>query len=170
MGIHIRSFNLILSVLLAAVATGCAGVGKKSDRANLHVFAQANDGDAEVTVIEVFRANPMKVRIEKEPFVDETMVLEAKVIDEMGGYSLEIQFDRIGTGLLQQYSGFSRGRRLAFYTEFQGGEIIGTRWLAAPVVRQPIHDGKVVFTPDATRQEAEIIAKGLNIVAKKYQH
>jgi hypothetical protein len=41
------------------------------------------------------------------------------------------------------------------------------RWLAAPVISHRIGDGVLVFTPDATREEAEEIALGLNNVAKK---
>ena len=41
------------------------------------------------------------------------------------------------------------------------------RWLAAPVISHRISDGVLVFTPDATREEAEEIALGLNNVSKK---
>ena len=43
------------------------------------------------------------------------------------------------------------------------------RWLAAPLVQTHITDGLLVFTPDATREEADQIAAGLNTVAKKLQ-
>ena len=41
------------------------------------------------------------------------------------------------------------------------------RWLAAPRISQRIKDGVLVFTPDATREEAERIVRGLNNVAIK---
>ena len=41
------------------------------------------------------------------------------------------------------------------------------RWLAAPRINKRIADGVLVFTPDATREEAEQIALGLNNLAQK---
>ena len=43
------------------------------------------------------------------------------------------------------------------------------RWLAAPILQQRIRDGLLVFTPDATREEAERIVRGLKNVAKTVQ-
>ena len=40
-------------------------------------------------------------------------------------------------------------------------------WLAAPLIRRPIADGVLTFTPDASREEAEKIVKGLNNVTEK---
>jgi hypothetical protein len=44
---------------------------------------------------------------------------------------------------------------------------VESRWLAAPIVRKRIGDGKLIFTPDATREECDTIVTGLNAVAKK---
>ena len=43
------------------------------------------------------------------------------------------------------------------------------RWLAAPKISQPITNGLLIFTPDATEEEARQIVQGLNNAAKKYQ-
>ena len=40
------------------------------------------------------------------------------------------------------------------------------RWLAAPMINKRISDGNYVFTPDATREEAERIVRGVNNVIK----
>jgi hypothetical protein len=40
------------------------------------------------------------------------------------------------------------------------------RWLAAPRITGRIADGRLEFTPDATRDEAERIVHGLNRVAE----
>ena len=55
---------------------------------------------------------------------------------------------------------------IAIFSQF-GEEMKDYRWLAAPVINRRISDGVLVFTPDATREEAEEIALGLNNVAKK---
>jgi hypothetical protein len=44
-----------------------------------------------------------------------------------------------------------------------------SRWLAAPVIPRRISNGVLTFTPDASREEADLIAIGLNNVAKKVQ-
>jgi hypothetical protein len=40
------------------------------------------------------------------------------------------------------------------------------RWVAAPTMTERIADGRLVFAPDATREEAERIVHGLNRVAE----
>ena len=71
-----------------------------------------------------------------------------------------------GTALLEQCTTRNRGRRIAIFSQF-GEKMKDYRWLAAPVISRRITDGVLVFTPDATREEAEEIAAGLNNVAKK---
>jgi hypothetical protein len=39
------------------------------------------------------------------------------------------------------------------------------RWIAAPLINQRNASGVLTFTPDATREEAERIVRGLNNVA-----
>ena len=171
MGIRHPAFNLFLSAALLAATAGCESLSPtKRELANFSVFAQANDGDLNSDVIEVFRANPFKVRIEKEPFVDERNLTEANLVENLGSYSIEVQFDLMGTSLLEQYTGLGSGRRLAIYCEFQGGEVKQKRWLAAPIIPRSIHNGKLVFAPDASRDEAELIVRGLKATIRQYPH
>ena len=79
----------------------------------------------------------------------------------MGSFAIALQFDRRGTWLLEQYTVSGKGRRAAIFSQFSD-----TRWLAAPILNRNITDGRFVFTPDATRAEAERIVRGLNNVAK----
>jgi preprotein translocase subunit SecD len=91
------------------------------------------------------------------------------VDDPLGGFEFTIQFDRQGTRLLEQYSTASKGKRIAVFSYFGNPKEPGkgeVRWLAAPVVRERITDGIFTFTPDASREEAERIARGLNNVAR----
>ena len=74
---------------------------------------------------------------------------------------MSIQFDHQGTLLLEQYSTLNRGRKFAIFTQF-GDKLKESRWLAAPIISRRITDGLLMFTPDATREEAEQIARGLN--------
>jgi preprotein translocase subunit SecD len=104
--------------------------------------------------------------VEKEPFLTEGHVSTASVVDVVGGFALSIQFNRQGAGVLEEFTVQNRSRRIAVFSQF-GEKILDYRWLAAPVINHRIADGVFVFTPDATREEAEEIASGLNNVAKK---
>jgi hypothetical protein len=104
----------------------------------------------------------MKLTIQRDPFVDEGNVLSALVIDQPGGFALEVQLDRRGRWVLERTTVTHRGQHLAIMSNF-GQE----RWLAAPLITGKISDGKLTFTPDATREEAERIARGLNNQARK---
>jgi preprotein translocase subunit SecD len=118
---------------------------------------------------EVYRDSPIRFTIDKNPFLTEANVKSAKVIDVTGGFALEIEFDRQGSWLLEQYTS-NRGKHILVASQFfnPGEEKINLgRWLAAPQINTHITDGRFSFTPDATREEADRIAQGLNNVAKK---
>jgi preprotein translocase subunit SecD len=108
------------------------------------------------------------VNVEKEPFLTEADVAQVKVIDVVGGFALCIRFDHSGTALLEECTTRNLGRRIAVFSQF-GEKIKDYRWLAAPVISHRITDGVLTFTPDATREECDEIALGLNHVAKKVQ-
>ena len=88
--------------------------------------------------------------------------MEATVVEAVGGFMLRIQYDRHGTGVLEIATHRMRNQHIAIHSSFPE-----TRWLAAPIIDGPISNGLLVFTPDATREEADRIAKGLNALAKK---
>ena len=77
--------------------------------------------------------------------------------------------NRQGSWLLEQYTAKPHKHILVFSQFFSPGEekMNAGRWLAAPMVGTHIVDGRFIFTPDATREEAQRIALGLNNVAKK---
>jgi len=172
MKIRWRRFNLYLLVTLAAVTVwGCQSspAEKKSKKllSTLRLHAEGSrDGTKTTEMVPIYRQNPVMVRVEKLHFMDEGHVASAKVIDVMGGFALQIQFDHRGIGLLEEYTTVNRPRRIAICSQF-GKEFKQQRWLAAPVASRRITDGVLTFTPDATREEAEEIAQGLNNVAKK---
>jgi hypothetical protein len=86
------------------------------------------------------------------------------VIEALGSFQIMVQFDRRGTWLLEQYTTAHRGRRIGIFSQFGDA-----RWLAAPMMNKRISDGVLVFTPDASREEADRIVLGLNNVAKEAQ-
>lgn len=112
--------------------------------------------------IKVIRASPVTINVEKNAFADEGYVEQARVVDGMAGPMIVIKLNTQGALRLQMWTVDKPGRRVAIWSKWTEG-----RWLAAPQVRKPIEDGYIAFAPDATREEAERIVRGLNNVAIK---
>ena len=165
-------FNLyLLLALTAAVACGCATHkdSKKKLLATFRVHLEAGPQDTDRSIqVPLYRAHPFQLLVQNEPFLTEAQVASAKVVDALGGFDLQIQFDQQGTWLLQQYSANNRDKHFAMFSQF-GQKGKDSRWLAAPAFSRMISDGLIQFTPDATREEADQIAAGLNNIAKKNQ-
>ena len=166
-----KRFNIYLLVALAAaMACGCQSSGEKLSKqalSTLRLHLESNSDRSKTTEsIPVYREKPVWINVEKQPFLTEADVARPSVVDEVGGYSLRIEFDGDGKVLLEEYTMGNRGRRIAIFSQF-AEKLKDYRWLAAPVISHRIADGVLVFTPDATREEAEEIALGLNNVVKK---
>jgi preprotein translocase subunit SecD len=172
-------FNIYFAIAVSlGLVSGCmsAHTEKSKDKkplSTLHLHQEMHaDPMGRTEEALVFRAQPVKLIVNKDPFLTEANIKEAKVIDNMGGFALSIQFDKQGSWLLEEYTAASRGKHIAVYCQFMpGGEhkLNTGRWLAAPLIQNHIADGVFIFTPDATREEAERIATGLNDVASKLQ-
>jgi preprotein translocase subunit SecD len=166
-------FNMILATALAGFPAALAGCKsseeKKKEKAGtfLHFHLEANaDGSPHNVTVPIYRAHPIMVTVEREPVLDEGYLKDAQVVDAdiMGGLAIEVKFDDSGTRLLESITVANRGKRLAIVAHWTE-----TRWLAAPLITKRISNGVFIFTPDATREEAERIVRGLKNVVKKLQ-
>ena len=167
-------FNLYLTLaLILGLAAGC-NTPKSADKKilstfRLHLEAKP-DPLGRTETAQAYRQSPVMFTVDKAPFVSEAQVKEAKVIDVTGGFALQIQLDRQGSWLLEQYTSANRTKHILVYSQFfEPGEdkLNHGLWLAAPQINNHIVDGLFIFTPDVTREQAERIALGLNHVAKK---
>ena len=79
---------------------------------------------------------------------------------------IQLRFNTRGAMILSGVTTANRNRRLAVFCAFsqEKSKDKETRWLASPMLNRPITDGLLTFTPDATREEAIRIVKGLNEV------
>lgn len=156
----------LLSLLVLFV--GCASTGSDGDKpsekySTLRLYGAVKpDRTGRHQTIPIYRRTPIMLTVASQPFLDEGYVMEASVIETVGGFSLRVQYDKRGTGLLENATHRMRNQHIAIHSAFPE-----SRWLAAPVVDTPISNGLLVFTPDATREEAERIASGLNALARK---
>lgn len=166
--LRLLRFNIYL--LLAAglsLVSGCKSSkereeAKEASSLRLFIETEFDTTGTKTAVVPVFRASPILVRISKEPVVDEGHIEDARVIDTVGGFAIQVKYDFRGTLTLDSLTSTHRGRRLVIYSMFTEG-----RWLAAPKITTSIKDGTLIFTPDSTREEAERIVRGLNNVAIK---
>ncbi|MFM1767558.1 MAG: hypothetical protein RJA22_87 [Verrucomicrobiota bacterium] len=167
---RINTYFLLAVALLAAVVAGGAGCSaaqkerrqRKFEQSSIRLHLQANpDPGGATTNALVGRATPFEVAIQRNAFLTEFQLDRADLSDTVGGFVIGLQFTPEGAITLEQYTTAYRGRQIVIGAEF--GPV---RWLAAPVIRQRITDGRLVFTPDTTREEAERIVRGLNRVAE----
>lgn len=158
--------NYLASALLLAILAGCASTDSSSQRkaqavVQLFLEAEFDTGD-KTEVVPIYRSAPVPIRIFKAPFLDSGSLIDASVVDTVGGFSIVLKFDFHGKLALEHASTAYKGNRIAVHAQFPE-----RRWLAAPRVSTRITDGVLAFTPDATREEAERIVRGLNNIAVK---
>jgi len=133
-------FNLyLLLALVATIACGCRTHknDKSKQLATLRIHLEAGgESSSRALKVPIYRANPVDVQIEQDPFLTEAHVASAQVVSVLGGFDIQIQLNRQGTWLLQEYSAGNTGKHYAIFAQFgvKGKE---TRWLAAPASATP---------------------------------
>lgn len=157
-------FNIILLGLLFMTAglTGCQSGESDRPTTTLRFHLETNPdpmGRRSMPVV-VGRSTPFELTVEQQAFLSEVFVIEAALVETVGGFEIRIAFDRQGTWFLEQYTTANIGKRIAIFSQF--GD---SRWLAAPRITRAIADGVFVFTPDASAEEMERIVIGLKNVA-----
>ena len=168
-----KGFNTYLLFLFFLLfVTGCQSPERKARQrlTVLDVHLESRDLPERQKIVSVYRERPFTISVQNEPFLTQNDVQEARVIEVVGGFAIRLQFVQRGARLLEQYSSGNPGKHLAIFSQFvtPPKETLNEgRWLAAPRINHRITDGVLVFTPDATREEAEQIVLGLNNVVRK---
>jgi hypothetical protein len=168
-------FNLYFAFALILIC-GCQSPKSEKDHtlATLRIHVEATrDVPDRNTIIQVSRSMPIALRIEKNPFLTEANISKAEVVEVMGGFALKLKFDRRGLLLLEQYSAANPGKRFAIFCQFVpvlSENLNEGRWIAAPKITAHITDGTLLFTPDASREEADQIALGLSNIGRQIEH
>lgn len=166
MNFFMRRFNLYLLLLGGGwLAAGCQLADRMNrEPAALRVHLQNPETVSAGETVQVLRSQPMLVHIAADPILTEFHVSGAKLVESAGGFAVEIQFNRTGALMLEQYTGANVGRHLAIFGQW-GGKLAEGRWLAAPLIGNRTVGGGLTFTPDATREEMERFVAGLNQAA-----
>lgn len=161
-------FNLYLLLLVAVGLVGCQTTEPDPEKiiATLRIHLETNplplDRSEKICVP---RSAPVWIEIEKYPFLSETHLESARVLDLAGSYAISLKFNQQGQRLLEQYSAGNSYRRFAIRSQFRQGTNVFDRWIAAPVITGRIANGIINFTPDADRTESEDMVRGWNNAA-----
>jgi preprotein translocase subunit SecD len=166
MKMRCQAFNIYLLLITFALGSGCQTSEeskRKKEQSMVRLHLEMNpDGSDHVKQIMVFREQPIAINIDRNHFLDSSSLTGASVIDTLGGFAIQLKFDAHGTFVLDQMTTAYRGRRVAVFCHSSED-----RWLAAPRLSTRITTGIFTFTPDATREEADRIVRGINNFADK---
>jgi hypothetical protein len=163
-------FNIYL---LAAALTALAGCKTPEEsrianmQAVLRFYVEASpDGSDRYQKVDI---SGIQFNATKSHVLDESSLSRATVISTRDhGYALQVNFDDHGKLVLDAITAEARGKHLVIFTQFGVKKTVQDRWLAAPLITRRISNGQLIFTPNATREEADDIALGLsNVIAKR---
>jgi hypothetical protein len=182
-------FNIYFVLAASALAAGCQShhphYGKKQV-ATIRLYLETHEDASAGTVFVTRQRIPMTV--ERDPFLDESDLARARFVDEPDGtYAIDLVFNDHGAALLDMTTIGNRGRRIAIFSHFPPPgtkEVLddtpdsqpkpavsdkprGSGWISAVMISGRLTSGSLVFTPDATRAEAQAIVAGLNNVVSK---
>jgi preprotein translocase subunit SecD len=173
MSFYAFRFNLILLPILAVsalLAGGCKTTKDKDDHVSsmrIHLETRAQMPGTAANQVSVLRTSPVLVSINPEPILTEANIIAATVLKTPDhGYAIEVKFDETGALILEQYSAANIGRHFVIFSQWSE-DAKDSRWLAAPIISHRISNGILSFTPDASLEESQKIAVGLNNMAKK---
>ena len=173
-----QPFNsFFLAVVLGVGSLGFTpGEAKKKKEekaaAMVRIFLETTD-DGMAPKVDVIRSRPISVAIVKQPFVDERDIVRAILLETPdGGFMIKLEMTSHGKQSLEMSTVSANGRRMVIFSQWtmDGVEKPEERWLAAPLIRSPLHDGVIVFSADCSREEANRIVDGINNVAIKLKN
>jgi hypothetical protein len=160
------NINVFCAAAVIFVFGACKTTEEKKaakDRTMISLHIEMNpDGSAKNSPVPIYRSQPMRVNVSVQPFLTNVDLDSASVVDLEGGFGIKLAFDPHGTKVLDMYTVAHKGKRIAIDAAFPE-----LRWLAAPLITRRISDGVFIFTPDATKEEAERIVRGLNNTIKQ---
>ena len=158
-------FNGFLALIALALVSGCGTTEerqRKKEISTIRIHVESDQQTDRSSAISVMRSSPILLNIEREAVLEENHVAAAMVVEQLGGFAIEVKFNRQGSWILERTTVVNKGKHLAIFAHF--GQ---SRWLAAPLITSKNQAGLLRFTPDCTREEAERFVRGLNNVVHK---
>ena len=132
---------------------------EKKEQSVIELHLETSPSVSGSNVIPIYRQNPSYLAVDPNAFLNSGSLVKAAVVDQLDGFVIQLQFDSHGTFVLDTVTTANKSKRIAILVIFPE-----KRWIAAPLINQRNSSGVLTFTPDATREEAERIVRGLNNV------
>jgi hypothetical protein len=158
-------FNIYLLLILAVFLVSCKTPEERKkgkEASTIRLFLETNRDGAQNGGVAIYRSHPIRLNVDREPFLTEGDLEVASLVDLPGGFGIKAQFNGHGALVMEGVTVAHKSQHIVVQSNF--GE---TRWLAAPLITRRISNGELLFTPDATREEAERIVRGLNNMVAK---
>jgi len=173
MKIRFQRFNTYLFAVVLGGLMGCSSPAKKKDAkedvkedASLRLYLEVRpDGMDNSAAVLIGRGAPFLVNLEKVAFLTEHRIENASLIEGDDTFSVSVKFNDQGAMILEQYTTPNKGKRIGVGATIGAKQEI--RWVAAPRITHSITNGVFVFSPAATRAEADRFVAGLNNYAEK---
>jgi preprotein translocase subunit SecD len=167
MMIWLPRFNIYLALAaVLALLCGCHSDGKKQSAGAVRIHIQTTPDTAGMSQqVSVVRADPVVITIARQAILTEADLTSAKIVEVPGGFAIALQFNETGAWTLEQFSAANPGGHFVIFGQW-GEKLVNGRWLAAPIITKRISNGALVFTPDASREEASLLVLGLNSAIK----
>src|SRR5687768_14371837 len=161
------NINAIFCALaLVCLLSACQTTEEKKAAKEQTIFKihleRVADNKSDQSDVPVYRQRPTYIHIDTKEILNNYDIVNASVVDVPGGFGIRLVFNDHGSRVLENITARNAGKRLVIYAAWPE-----VRWLAAPRITSRIGNAELVFTPDATREEAEQIVKGANNVASK---
>ena len=161
MDIALSRFNLYLLIALTGMAgSACQSSKSKKVETTLRIHTEARDEASFTRTVKVFKDETVTMIINEMPLLSDADVVDAQVVEALGGFAIQFKFNPMGRWQLDKHTGINIGRHYAIFVLF-GEKPSVARWIAAPIISNRIANGVIIFTPDCTREEAELIVQGL---------
>ena len=139
----------------------------------LRLYLEANE-DSNSAKAQVIRRLPQTYPVQQAPFIDERDIVRALVVEAPdGGFMIQVELTQPhGRQALEMGTVSSLGRHLLIFGQWttETDTKPEERWLAAPVVRNVLRTGMIVFSADMDREEADRFVEGINRVAVKLKN
>jgi hypothetical protein len=139
----------------------------------LRLFLEANE-DSNSAKAQVIRRLPQTYPVQQSPFIDERDIVRATVVEAPdGGFMIQVELTQPhGRQALEMGTVSSLGRHLLIFGQWttETDTKPEERWLGAPVVRNVLRTGMIVFSADMDREEADRFVEGINRVAVKLKN
>lgn len=183
---RLRSFNIYFFAAAAILASGCGSrsLSLHKDYTFLRVYMEARNGASSGSQIVEVAHTP--IFVVAEPFLTEQDVSQARLMDNPDGtYDIQVSFNDHGSLVLDMTTTSSRGLDLVICVQypprswnrpndsdaFPSDKSASARsrymsWSAVRI-RSGLTGGTIVFTPDASRVEAQRIVDGLNNIVSE---